>query len=149
MAGFEPRTSGVWSDRSTNWATTIGLTFVNLWWMLLIKKLAIPAPFSLIFGLFQPNITIWPWWWSSGHHARLLLWWSPEQAKILDGILLTVRTSMTCITLLIPLKARHLKLKFVTSHVKAFLLPRTAQFSNLKCVVPIFVMLFDCKLIVT
>ena len=40
MTGFEPRTSGIWSDRFTNWATTtalrgvlgmrIELTFINI-----------------------------------------------------------------------------------------------------------------------
>ena len=149
MAGFKPRTSGVGSDCSTNWAATIELTFANLWWMLLIKKLAIPGPFFAYFRSFptkQYNLAVVVVKWSSCPPSTLMI---SRQAKILDGILQTVRTYMTCITLLIPLKARHLKLKFVTSHVKAFLLPRTAQFSNLKCVVPIFVMLFDCKLIVT
>ena len=38
MTGFEPRTSGIGSDRSTNWATTIAQalhTLINLsnWWL--------------------------------------------------------------------------------------------------------------------
>ena len=39
MTGFEPRTSGIESDRSTNWATT---TFLRMQKMQGVRKLSIP-----------------------------------------------------------------------------------------------------------
>ena len=46
MTGFEPRTSGIGSDRSTNWATTTALGLLLLQYVIKIFKFLLSYSFE-------------------------------------------------------------------------------------------------------
>ena len=78
MTGFEPRISGIGSDRSTNCATTTALPLY-----IFHSSLALLDPCysqnnflrikSLCALIAIEHLDSGPWWWSIGQSARLLL----------------------------------------------------------------------------